>query len=241
VPFDPRLMEVVPPPSPRRRWIPASRASRSPTWTPIAHSLKGAAQPDRHVAAAQLRARCRRNPKRVVFAEGEEEGDARRVQFARRRLWHAGAGRPRRGGAETLRALGVADPESFEIHNSASARWSKLHGRLLYERLQRRGYPAPRLPAHGQPGPQRLRRAACSSWARRCDDHRHHAHLRQTMREVRQVIDPEPGRRRFGIHVLVGKATRCSWPTPPSTSCRPRSNWPTIAEQPRSRRAPHGA
>jgi malate dehydrogenase (oxaloacetate-decarboxylating)(NADP+) len=33
-PFDPRLMEIVPPPSPRRRWTPASRASRSRTWTP---------------------------------------------------------------------------------------------------------------------------------------------------------------------------------------------------------------
>jgi malate dehydrogenase (oxaloacetate-decarboxylating)(NADP+) len=35
-PFDPRLMEVVPPPLPRRRWIRAWRRSRSRISTPIA-------------------------------------------------------------------------------------------------------------------------------------------------------------------------------------------------------------
>ena len=35
-PFDPRLIEIVPAPWPRRRWTAAWRKSRSPTWTPIA-------------------------------------------------------------------------------------------------------------------------------------------------------------------------------------------------------------
>ena len=47
-PFDPRLMEVVARPSPRRRCGAASRKSRSPTWKPIARSCaRGSTRPSR--------------------------------------------------------------------------------------------------------------------------------------------------------------------------------------------------
>ena len=70
-PFDPRLMTRIPSRSPRPRWRPASRAGRSWTSTPTRRAL-GAARPRRRHARAHLRAGAT-YPKRVVFAEGEEE------------------------------------------------------------------------------------------------------------------------------------------------------------------------
>ena len=58
--------------SPRRRWTPASRRSRSPTWTPIARRLRARLNPTASVLSLAYEA-ARANPKRVLFAEGEEE------------------------------------------------------------------------------------------------------------------------------------------------------------------------
>jgi malate dehydrogenase (oxaloacetate-decarboxylating)(NADP+) len=46
------------------------------------------------------------------------------------------------------------------------------------------------------------------------------------MREVKRVIDPEPVRTPFGIHILVGRATPSSSPTRRSTSGRAPRNSP---------------
>src|SRR3546814_18258955 len=63
----------------------------------------------------------RNNPKRVVFAEGEEEVVLRAaIQFR-----DGGYGIPvlvgREGLHETLRAMGVADAERFAVHNSGNS------------------------------------------------------------------------------------------------------------------------
>ncbi len=97
VPFDPRLISArARRRSPRRRWRPASRAGRSSTWRRYRATLPRAARPHRRRAAADLRAACARNPRRVVFAEGEEEKrDPRRDRLRATRARHAGADRPR--------------------------------------------------------------------------------------------------------------------------------------------------
>src|SRR3546814_159709 len=68
----------------------------------------------------------RNNPKRVVFAEGEEEVVLRAaIQFR-----DGGYGIPvlvgREGLHDKLRAMGVADAESFEVHNRSEEHTSEL-------------------------------------------------------------------------------------------------------------------
>jgi malate dehydrogenase (oxaloacetate-decarboxylating)(NADP+) len=145
------------------------------------------------------------SPKRVVFAEAEEEVVLRAaIQFR-----NLGYGIPvlvgRQDVRDKLRELGVSDPDSFELHNSVNSPLVPAMVDVLYARLQRRGY---------------LRRD-CERMVNR-DRNIFGALLvkmgqadamisgvtrpyAQTMREVRRVIDPMPGRTPFGIHVLIGK------------------------------------
>jgi malate dehydrogenase (oxaloacetate-decarboxylating)(NADP+) len=58
---------------------------------------------------------------------------------------------------EKLIELGVRNPESFEIENSAvSAARARAMVEMLYEKLKRRGFLERDVQAHGQSGPQRL-------------------------------------------------------------------------------------
>src|SRR3546814_12347166 len=82
----------------------------------------------------------RKNPKRVVFAEGEEEVVLRAaIQFR-----DGGYGIPvlvgREGLHDKLRDMGVPDAESFEVHNSVNSPHVPEMVEILYKRLQRRGY-----------------------------------------------------------------------------------------------------
>jgi len=106
---------------------------------------------------------------------------------------------------EKLTELGVSDPSSYEIHNSANSPLVTEMTTYLYNRLQRRGYLerdvrrmvnqdrnvfASLLVAlgHGE--------ALISGMTRT---------FAQTMKEVRQVLDPKPGHTPFGIHMMVAK------------------------------------
>ena len=68
----------------------------------------------------------------------------------------------------------------------------------LYERLQRKGYPAPRLPAPGQPGPQPFRRLHGGARRRRRDGDRRHAQFlgRARGRAPRDRSQARPSRHR---------------------------------------------
>src|SRR3546814_1324629 len=82
----------------------------------------------------------RAEPKRVVFAEAEEEVVLRAaIQFR-----DGGYGIPvlvgRNDVYDRLAALGIADPHSFEVHNSVNSPLVPKMVEFLYQRLQRRGY-----------------------------------------------------------------------------------------------------
>ena len=91
----------------------------------------------------------RAKPKRVVFAEGEEEKTIRAaLALCRQRLRHAGAGRPRGpdprdDGGDRARAR----PRALEIHNARLSQRNKHYTEFLYARLQRHGMLLSRLPA----------------------------------------------------------------------------------------------
>ncbi|MES2420038.1 MAG: NADP-dependent malic enzyme [Pseudomonadota bacterium] len=204
-PFDPRLMEVVPVAVAKAAM--ASGVATKPILDIEAyrHSLRARLNPTTSVLSMAYEG-ARAHPKRVIFAEGEEEV----VLRAAIAFKEGGYGTPvlvgRDDVPDRLRALGVTDPESFELHNS---RVSPLVPRMvdfLYSRLQRRGY---------------LRRD-CERMVNQ-DRNIFGALLLQlgegdamitgitrtygeTMRQIYRVIDPTAGKTPFGIHLLVGQS-----------------------------------
>ena len=204
-PFDPRLMEVVP--------VAVAQAAmdtgvaRRPILDVAGYrdALKARLNPTTSVLTLAYE-QARAHPRRVVFAEAEEEVVLRAAIAFR----DGGYGTPVLVGRDEvpdkLRALGVDNPDSFELHNS---RISPLVGRMvdhLYARLQRRGY---------------LRRDV--ELMVNQDRHVFGALLlalgeadvmitgitrtyAQTLGQVRRVIDPVGMCKPFGIHVLVGQS-----------------------------------
>lgn len=204
-PFDPRLMELVSvavakaamdsgvatkPILDMAAYRDALRARLNPTTAVLSLAYEGA----------------KAHPKRVLFAEGEEEV----VLRAAIAFKEGGYGTPVLVGRDDvydrLRELGIANPEEYELHNS---RVSPLVPRMvdfLYARLQRRGFlrrEVERMINQDRNifGSVLLQLGEADAmitgvtrpWA-------------QSMREVRRVIDPARGRTAFGIHVMVGQS-----------------------------------
>ena len=204
-PFDPRLMEVVPA-AVAQAAMDSGVAQRD--ITDIAgyrQVLKGRLNPTTSVLTLAYDA-ARANPKRVVFAEAEEEVVLRAaIQFKQ-----GGYGVPvlvgRDGVRDQLRAMGVADPESYELHNSVNSPLVPEMVENLYLRLQRRGYlrrDVERMVNRDRNIFGALLLKLGEADAMLTGVTRTYA---QTMREVRRVIDPDPVRTAFGIHVLVGRS-----------------------------------
>ncbi|MGQ2932104.1 MAG: phosphate acyltransferase, partial [Sphingopyxis sp.] len=115
-PFDPRLMEIVPAAVAKAAMDTGVAQRPIEDMAAYRNSLKARLNPTTSVLTLAYEA-ARANPKRVVFAEGEEEVVLRAaIQFR-----DGGYGIPvlvgREGLHDKLRDMGVADPESFEVHN----------------------------------------------------------------------------------------------------------------------------
>jgi len=142
----------------------------------------------------------------VVFAEAEEEVVLRAaIQFR-----EGGYGTPvlvgRQDVYDRLRALGVQDAESFEVHNSVNSPLVPRMVDMLYERLQRRGYlrrDCERMVNRERNVFGALLIEMGEADAMITGTTRTYA---QTMRELNQVIGRKEGRTPFGVHVLVGQA-----------------------------------
>jgi malate dehydrogenase (oxaloacetate-decarboxylating)(NADP+) len=145
-------------------------------------------------------------PKRIVFAEGEEEKVIRAAA-----LWRDGGygqpflvGRPDRIAA-TMKAIGLGDIAPFEVHNSERGDDTERYIDLLYRRRQRRG--ALRRDCQRWVKQDRNVYAACmvacgdadgmvtgltrSYWG--------------SLEKVLLVLDPEPGHRLFGLSLLLAQ------------------------------------
>ncbi len=204
-PFDPRLLENVS--------IAVAKAAMDSglATKPILdleayrQTLRGRLNPTNSVLTLAYEG-ARARPKRVLFAEGEEEVVLRAaIQFR-----EGGYGTPvlvgRDDVPERLRALGVADPESYELHNSRTSTLVPKMVDFLYGRLQRRGYL--RRDCERMINQDRNIFGAVMLQLGEADVMitgitRTYA---QTIREIRRVIDPEAGRTPFGIHILVGQS-----------------------------------
>ena len=204
-PFDPRLMEVVPaavakaamdsgvatkPILDLAAYRQSLRARLNPTTSTLTLAYEGA----------------RARPKRVLFAEGEEEVVIRAAVAFK----EGGYGVPVLVGREDthdiMRDMGVEQPEAFEVHNSRTSVLVPRMVDMLYERLQRRGYL--RRDCERMVNQDRNIFGALMLEMGEADVMitgitRTYA---QSMREIRRVINPAPGRTPFGIHVMVGKS-----------------------------------
>jgi malate dehydrogenase (oxaloacetate-decarboxylating)(NADP+) len=147
----------------------------------------------------------RANPKRVIFAEGEEEV----VLRAAIAFKEGGYGTPvlvgRESVHERLQKLG-ANPDEFELHNSVNSPLVPKMVEFLYERLQRRGYlrrDIERIVNRDRNIFGALLLQLGEADAMITGVTRTYA---ETMRQVKRVIDYEEGRTAFGIHVLVGQS-----------------------------------
>jgi malate dehydrogenase (oxaloacetate-decarboxylating)(NADP+) len=204
-PFDPRLMEVV-----------SSAVAKAAMETGVAqkpiedfdayrHSLKARLNPTTSVLT-NVYAKVKQNPKRVVFAEAENEVVLRAaIQFR-----DFGYGTPVLVGRdqvvrEKLLELGIENPDSFEIHNSAISPHVPAMVEMLYARLQRRGF----LERDVKRMVNQDRNVFASALVKLgLADGMITGMTRtfsQTMKEVRQVLDPKPDHLPFGVHMMVAK------------------------------------
>ena len=205
-PFDPRLMEIV------ASAVAKAAMDSGVAQKPIADmdeyraSLRARLNPTNSVLT-QVYEAARKKPKRIIFAEAEEDVVLRAaIQFKQ-----DGYGVPVLIGRdaavkEKLAQLGVDDPEIFEIHNSVASPLVETMVDRLYERLQRRGYL--RRDIHRMVNRDRNMFGASMLMLDQADamitgTTRTFA---QTMRELRRALDPKKDQTPFGIHVLVGKA-----------------------------------
>jgi malate dehydrogenase (oxaloacetate-decarboxylating)(NADP+) len=204
-PFDPRLMEVV-----------ASAVAEAAVKSGVAQKPLGDIQAYRQELRARLNPTvavmslayeaARSNPKRVLFAEGEEPNVLRAAIAFR----EGGYGTPVLVGRDEvydlLKEMGVDDPRDYQVLNSRN---SPLVGRaveFIYDKHQRHGllrreiermvnqdrnYFAAAMLALGEAD------AMITGTTRP---------FSQSLRQVRTVVDDEPGATPFGVNVIVSRS-----------------------------------
>ena len=138
-PFDPRLIEFVP--------VAVAQAAmdtgvaRKPIVDMDAYRTELRSRLDPTVASLHMIfENVRANPRRVVFAEGEEEKSIRAAIAFR----NAGYGTPILIGREervreTMDRIGISADENIETHNARISSNNKAYTDFLYKKLQRRG------------------------------------------------------------------------------------------------------
>ena len=204
-PFDPRLMEVVS--SAVAKAAMDSGVAQQPIedFDKYRHQLKSRLNPTTSVMT-QVYEQVKANPKRVIFAEAENEIVLRAaIQYR-----DFGYGEPVLVGRtqavlDKMAELGVADPESYDIQNSATSQHVEAMVEMLYARLQRRGF----MERDVRRMVNQDRNIFASSLLKLGLGDAMITGLNRTfsqsIREVTQVLDPKPDRLPFGIHMIVGK------------------------------------
>jgi malate dehydrogenase (oxaloacetate-decarboxylating)(NADP+) len=204
-PFDPRLMEVV-----------ASAVAEAAGRTGVAQKPIV----DMDAYRQQLRARlnptvavmglayeaARANPKRVLFAEGEEPN----VLRAAIAFKEGGYGTPVLVGREEvydlLKEIGVEDPKEYEVLNSRN---SPLVGRAvehIYQKHQRHGFLRREIERLVNQDRNYFASAMLALGEADAMITGTTRPFSQSLRQVRTVIDDEPGATPFGVNVIVSRS-----------------------------------
>ena len=206
VPFDPRLIVAVP--TAVAEAAMRTGVARKPITDMPAYKAQLASRLDPTASSLQriFEDVCAR-PKRVVFAEGEEERAIRAALNYRA----AGLGTPVLIGREdTITAamgrMGLASSERLEIHNARVSRDNRRYTDLLYAKLQRKGFLY--RDCQRMVNQDRNVFAACMLAAGDADAlvtglTRSFA---VTYQEVSRVIEPEPDAVVFGLTTLITRS-----------------------------------
>ncbi|KQM22024.1 NADP-dependent malic enzyme [Novosphingobium sp. Leaf2] len=204
-PFDPRLMEVVPMAVARAAMESGVAQKPIADFEAYRDQLKARLNPTTSVLT-RMYAQVKANPRRVIFAEADNEVVLRAaVQY---RDFEYGepvlVGRTQ-DILDKMAELGVPDPGSFRIENSLVSDHVAPMVDLLYERLKRRGF----LRRDVQRMVNTDRNLFAAGLLKLGEGDAMITGMTrpfaQSMKEVRRVLDPAPGKLPFGIHMLVGK------------------------------------
>ena len=205
-PFDPRLISTVPAAVAQAAMDTGVAALKIDDMGEYKARLSGRLDPTAD-ALALISQEVRANPRRVVFAEGEEEKAIRAAVAFK----NAGYGTPVLVGVKeriikTMDELGIASPDELEITNARLSSRNAEYIEFLYGRLQRRGVLqrdcqrmvnqdrnifAACMVAHGD-GDAMVTGLTRSSFV--------------CLNDIDRVIDPRPGERVFGLTMLVTRA-----------------------------------
>ena len=205
VPFDPRLIWTIPPAVAKAAMDTGVARKPITDMDAYRHQLNARRDP---VAGTlvQVFAKLRRSPKRVVFAEGEEEQVIRAAaSFVSQGLGTAllvGREDRVRGAA---REAGIELGGGIEIINAALSKRNTVYLNYLYERLQRKGYllrDCQRLV-----NTDRNYFASCMVALGDADAMVTGVtrNFSVALEDVRHVIDPKPGHRVIGISLVVAR------------------------------------
>ncbi|WP_339714463.1 NADP-dependent malic enzyme [uncultured Sneathiella sp.] len=205
VPFDPRLISHVP--TAVAKAAMDSGVARRPIIDEPAYRNELRARLDPTAGSLQLILdEVRAAPRRVVFAEGEEEKVIRAaVEFQK-----AGYGIPVLLGRENevkkiMAEIGIDGSETLEIYNASEMEHREKYYSFLYERLQRKGYlfrDCARLVNR-----DRNIFAACMVAMGDADAVLTGVTRRFSVafKEIQKVIDPKPDQRVIGVSIIVGR------------------------------------
>jgi malate dehydrogenase (oxaloacetate-decarboxylating)(NADP+) len=205
VPFDPRLMARI-----------SGAVAEAAMETGVARkALKSRADYERSLSArrdpvagvlARVFEQVRRRPKRVVFAEGEEEPVIRAaVSFVTQGLGTAIlVGREERIQNMAAQA-GIDLKDGIEIHNARLSTRNGAYTQFLYERLQRRGY----LLRDCQRLINNDRNTFAASMVALGDADAMVTGLTRNysaaLSEIRRVINDKPGHRAIGVSLVLAR------------------------------------
>ena len=205
VPFDPRLIAAIPPAVAQAAMD--SGVARKPIVDMAAYKAELAARLDPTAASLQaIGDKVKAHPRRVVFAEGEEEKSIRAALAFKA----AGYGTPILIGREeqikeTMAAQGLPGAEGLEIVNARVSDRREHYTEVLYKRLQRKGA------LHRDAA--RLVNQERNVWgALMVEQGDADAMVTgltraywQAFDEVKRVIDPAAGQVLFGLNMLVAR------------------------------------
>lgn len=206
VPFDPRLIAVIPPAVAKAAMD--SGVARKPIFDLAEYRRELSARLDPSAVSMQaIAAKVATTPRRVVFAEGEEE----RVIRAALSFRNAGYGVPVLVGREnqirqTMRNLGImGEIEGIEIQNAALSPHTGKYSDYLYHRLQRKGLlqrDVGRLVNY-----DRIIFAACMVALGHADAMVAGTtrHFHTCLEDIQRVIDPTPNELVFSVTLMIAR------------------------------------
>ena len=205
VPFDPRLISYVPPAVAKAAMD--TGVARKPIVDMDAY--RSQLRSRRDPAAGMLAPvfdRLRRSPKRVVFAEGEEE----QVIRAAASFVHQGYGSALLVGREervrdTAKAAGIELGDSIEIINARLSKRNAVYASYLYERLQRKGFL--QRDCQRLVNQDRNHFAACMVALNDADAMVTGVtrNFSAALADVTHCIDPKPGHRVMGVSLVLAR------------------------------------